>query len=165
MVLKFRIISKWQEYWEFPDNGKHTFYLIPTVSLSMYHFTSYTASFLTGAVPFKFYLHKLECAWCNRCNSDEVGNLTSELTQTQFFKNRDSKRSGFFLPFKIAIAGASMELQKKGGGGIMPVFTIPFWYWVYFALKINYYLLFQKIYMFSEVHCHIFHVLCVFNSL
>lgn len=32
------------------DNGRHTFRLIPKVSLDMYHLTLYTANFLTGHV-------------------------------------------------------------------------------------------------------------------
>lgn len=33
-VLKSRIISEWQEYWKLTNSSRHTFYLIPTVSLN-----------------------------------------------------------------------------------------------------------------------------------
>lgn len=65
-ILKSRMISDCQEYWEFTDNGSHTFDLIPTVPLNMYHLTSNTASILTGHSPFKSYIHKFGCAGFNR---------------------------------------------------------------------------------------------------
>lgn len=45
-VFKSRIISKWQEYWDYTDKGRHSYELIPKVTLDLDLLTPIPQAFL-----------------------------------------------------------------------------------------------------------------------
>lgn len=73
-ILEYRIILEWQGYWKLNENGTggYTSDLIPKVLINVYHFISYTASFITGYGPFKACLRKFGCSVSDKCEC-EVG--------------------------------------------------------------------------------------------
>lgn len=69
---KSKSLIDWQEYSESTNNGRHTFDLIPKVSVDLYYLTPHITRLLTEHGPCMSYMHKLTFAITNRCECGEL---------------------------------------------------------------------------------------------
>lgn len=46
--IKSKIVPQWQDHWDYTEDGRHTYKLIPKVTRILYNLTPPTTAFLTG---------------------------------------------------------------------------------------------------------------------